>query len=233
MKCKRPMTAAELMAKLEADPEFRKRTAEKEEQRAVRRDRLQEVERPILDELRRTGITAGSIEDMTNRYAPLAPEIVRVLLDWLPRVQDDRVREAVVRALAAAREPFDGTPLVNCFLRDTSGTLRWPIANTMAEARPFGIADWLCDAVKNRSYGAARQMLVLALARLATAGSSLLVLLSVLDELPGHVAIALGEVGGVTELRVLQARVGDTHGWEKEEFLKAIRRIESRLRETP
>jgi hypothetical protein len=226
------MTAAELVAKLDADPDFQRRKAEKERKWAERRAAVDEMLRPILDDLRNAGITAESIEEMTQRYAPLPPQIVQVLLGWLPRVQDDRVKESLIRSLGAAREPFDGRLLVESFLHDTSETLRWPIANTMAEARPFGVADWLVEAVKKRSFGNARGMLVIALARLAPTETSLLVLLSVLDQLPGYVATAFGEVGGVAQLNALHSRMDNVQGWEKAEFLKAIRKIESRLRDS-
>jgi hypothetical protein len=229
MKHERPMTAAELMAKLDADPDFQKRRAEKQRRRAVKHERLRNAAQPILDELQSMGIVVASIGEMTQHFAPLPPQIVQVLLDWLPRVGEDRLKESIIRALGAAKEPFDGRPLVDVFLNDKSGTLRWPIANTMAYARPFGVTDWIVEAVKNRRFGSARQMLMLALARLAPAELALPVLLSVLDELPGHVAIALGEVGGASELGALRSRIGNVSKWEQAEFLKAICKIESRL----
>jgi hypothetical protein len=129
-------------------------------------------------------------------YAPLSPQIVQVLLKWLPRVEPDRCKGPLIGALGTAGEPFDGRPLVECFERDKyDSLLRWPIANTMALARPFGITEWLIGAVKNPLFGTARQMLVLALARLAPPETSLPILVSLLDELPGHVANALEEVG--------------------------------------
>ena len=224
-------TAADFMAELQADPQFQRQQAEKDRKLAEREAAVAAVVRPIMDDLQNAGITAESIEDMTQRYAPLAPQIVQVLLGWLPRVQDDRVKESLIRSLGAAGEPFDGKPLVECFSHDSSDTLRWPIANTMAETRPLGVADWLAEAVKNRSFGNARGMLAVTLARVSPPETSLPVLMSVLDELPGHVATAIGEVGGVAELNALQSRVGDVQGWEKAEFLKAIRKIQSRLRE--
>ena len=232
MKYKRPMTAAELMAQLEADPNFQRTRAEKEQRRAARSAELGAIKQPILDDLRRIGVEAESIEAVTERYAPLSPPIVEVLLHWLPRVADDRTKESLIRSLGAAGEPFDGRSLVEAFMHDASETLRWPIANTIAEARPFGVTDWLVEAAKNPAFGAARQMLVLALARLAPAETAAPILLSLLDELPGHVAAALAEVGREAELHALQDRVGQVDGWEKAEFLKAIRKIESRLRKS-
>ncbi len=226
----RPMTAAELMAQLAADPEFQRMRAEKDRRFAERKARLDEIERPITEDLRRAGVDADSIEEMTQQYAPLPSRIVAVLLHWLPRVAEDRVKESVIRALGAAEEPFDGRPLVDAFMADSSETLRWPIANTMAEATPFGITGWLIEAVGNRVFGSARQMLVLALARLAPGETARPILLSLLGELPGHVAAALAEIGGEAELQALQDRVDQVKGWEKIEFRKAIRKIKSRLR---
>lgn len=225
-------TAAEVLARLQANPEFQKQQAERQRKFAERRARFAAIERPIMDDLEQFGIDAESTEEMTSRYAPLSPQIVQVLLDWLPRIAEDRIKESLIRALGAAKEPFDGKPLVDCFLRDSSETLRWPIANTMSLARPYGISAWLMEAVNNRLFGSAREMLVIALARLVPAEQALPILMSVLDELPGHVAMALGEIGGPAELSVLKSRVEDIEGpkWRRAEMLKAIRRIEKRLR---
>ncbi|MGO8753387.1 MAG: hypothetical protein ACLQNE_46215 [Thermoguttaceae bacterium] len=215
-----------------ADPEFQERQAETYRKLAERQAAFAVIERPIMDELRKVGVAAASVDEMVKGYAPLSPQIVQVLLDWLPRVQEDRIKESMIRALGAAKEPFDGRPLADCFMHDTSETLRWPIANSMAIARPLEISDWLVEAVKNRLFGSARQMLVLALAKLTPRETSLPVLLSVLDELPGHVAKALAGIGGAAELSALKSRVDSVQGpkWIRNEMLKAIRKIEKRLR---
>jgi hypothetical protein len=229
---RRKKTAGELMAEMEADPDFQRRRAEKERRYAELAARFDEIERPIRDALRQIGVEGESIQEMTRRYAPLSAQIVEVLLDWLPRVKEDRVKESLVHSLGAAREPFDGRPLVEAFVSDRSDTLRWPIANTIAEARPFGITEWVIEAVQTPAFGTSRQMLVLALARLATPETAMPILLSLLDELPGHVAIALSEHGGAVELQALQDRVNGVDGWQKAEFLKAIRKIRRRLRKS-
>ena len=99
----------------------------------------------------------------------------------------------------------------------------------MAHAKPFGINEWLIKAVQDRYTGDARQMLVLALARLVPSETACPILVSVFDDLPGHVSIALAEVGGAAELYAMQSRVDDLDGWQQKETLKAIRKIRRRL----
>lgn len=228
-KRKGSMTAAGFMAKLEADPDYQRRMAEKRQRHAEHEARLDAITKPILDDLRSMGVATDSIEEMLRRCAPLPPQIVQILLGWLPRIQEDRVKESLIRALGAAKEPFDGRPLVDCFLHDKLGTLRFPIANTIVEARPFGIADWVAEVVKGGRFGDARGMLALALARLVPAEASLPVLRAALADIPGYAAMGLAEVGGAAELEALRVRVGSIRGWEKVEVRKAIRRIEERL----
>lgn len=231
VKYKHPMTAAELLARLDKDPDYQRRKAEKQQRRAIRNARLSEALHPVLVDLAGVGVEAESIHEMVKRYAPLPPHVVEVLLKWLPRVEPDRFKGPLISALGAADKPFDGRPLVHCFERDKyDSLLRWPIANTMALARPFGISEWLETAVTNPLFGNARQMLVLALARLAPRETSLPILVPLLDELPGHVASALAEVGGATELKELQARARTVDkDWEREAIADAIRTIAKRL----
>jgi hypothetical protein len=46
------------------------------------------------------------------------------------------------------------------------------------------------------------------------------------------VALVLSENGGAVELQALQDRVNGVDGWQKAEFLKAIRKIKRRLRKS-
>ena len=133
MKHDRPITAAELLAKLQADPDFQKRMAEKQRKRVVRHARLSEAARPVLDLLLGLGICVNSIEEMVQRFTPFSPQTIQTLLACLPQVQAERIKESLIGGPVAAKEPFDGSPLVDCFLQTKSDGLRWAIANTMAE----------------------------------------------------------------------------------------------------
>ena len=221
-------TAKEFIDQLNADPDYQRRMAEKERRRAKRQAAIDAAERPILADLREIGVDLTQVSDLVNFFPPLPPNVVRILLEWLPRITHDNVLEMAVRALGATEEPYDGRPLVGVFERTKSESVRWAIANTMAEARPTGISDWLREATPNRSSGMAREMLCLAVARLVLKDQAIPVLMSVLDDLPGHAARAIGEIGQQTELPRLRSKLPETSGWQRKELARAIRKIERR-----
>lgn len=192
--------------------------------------RIDEDEAPLLVELEQAGLSLGSIDEIISRGILLDPPIVDILLRSLKTLQIDNNRDMVVRALILAKEPFDGRPLIECFENDSPPhLLRWTIGNTMACARITGIADWLVPAIQNRDYGKGREMLTMAIAKHVPRAVACKVLLSVIDELPTHVAWALGRIGGSEELRVLKQRLGTSPDLPAKRFESAIRQIERRL----
>lgn len=135
--------AGELMAKLEKDPEFQKRRALRDAK--IRCLELEDARllAPVLASLAEQGIVAETLEEIVQRYAPLPKQAVEIILAALPEMPDDRAQEGFVRALGAAREPFDGRPLKSCYERTYDEGLRWAIINTIALANPHSIDDWL------------------------------------------------------------------------------------------
>jgi len=104
--CKR---TDELRAELAAKPEFQQRMAEKVRRRAERAVLFAKIEEPLLAELREQGVVVRSVDELRRpENVPLPPEVVCVLLKWLPLVAHDRIKETIIRAVGAAREPFDG-----------------------------------------------------------------------------------------------------------------------------
>lgn len=227
---KKRITAEELLNQLQRDPEFMARQAKRDRDLEQREVRSKQLVAPVLKELERLGYQVFSLEDLPRKYAPLTGEIAEVLLRWLVRIDEERVQEQIVRTLAAARASFDGSGLTRLFEQTKSGALRWAIANTLAEARPTGVGDWVSDALARQDYGEARQMLPLAVARLHAPTDANRVLRQSIDEMPGHVAMGLAESGGQEELRLLESKRETVAGWEKKEVDKAVRSIQRRLR---
>ncbi len=93
------MTAGELMAKLEADPEWvadRDRiNAEFEKEDAE----LARAEAPVVAELRAAGYAVESVWDFVEIRTPY-PEAIPILLEHLQRPYPGRIREGIARALA-------------------------------------------------------------------------------------------------------------------------------------
>lgn len=144
-KYKGPMTAAELMARLQADPEYQQRMAQKDQALQERIEANRKAFKPCLEELHRLGFAGESLEAIVKTYSPLPGPAVKVLLSFLGTLTDPRHIESVVRALGAAAAPFDGRPLARCFESTDDEALKWAIANTIALARPHSIEDWLSE----------------------------------------------------------------------------------------
>lgn len=100
------MTAAELMATLEGDEAYQRKTKEAEAVRQARAAELQHAEEPIVADLRSAGVEVESVWDLVNTSTPY-PEALPVLLRHLERGgYPDRVMESLGRALAVGPAAF-------------------------------------------------------------------------------------------------------------------------------
>jgi hypothetical protein len=102
-KKKPPMTAQELIAKLQADPEYTARQAQREIEEAEASARFKKEEKPILDDLRAVGLDTESVWGLVN-FSGAYPEAIPILLKHLVLPYSDSVREGIARSLAV-REP--------------------------------------------------------------------------------------------------------------------------------
>jgi hypothetical protein len=192
------------MARLEQDPEFVKRRAEREQAHAAGVARLREALEPVMDDLRHVGVFVEEWNDVITRYCPLSPSVVERLLSWLPRLEDPDALEVIVRALAAAPTVrFDGGELTRLFETTECESLRWAIANTLSCTQPEGVEAWVVRAVQNPAYGKGREMLAIALARLLPSTLANPVLVSLLEDLPIHAASGLALSGTPNEVTFL------------------------------
>lgn len=217
--------AAELAKQLESDPEYNARR----EAQHTRFAQLQAETAPLLVELRERGYPLESLGEIREAYAPFPEDVVAALLGWVGRMSDPVLQSQIIRELAHSRAPFDVTVLLRLFESSESDDVRWAIANTLAELRPVGAEEWIASALQNRQYGRAREMLPLALARIAPRDQANRVITEVFEQMPGHAALGLGESGGAEELDFLLAHSKHERGWVKKELVRAIRRIERRL----
>ena len=225
-------SAADFLAELNADPEYVRTRAARENAQVLREAEISLITRPLLQELTAAGYTATSLDELLTKYAPLPSAIVILLLDSLSEVADIAVQEQIVRALGASAGAFDGTSLITVFENTHSAGLQYAIANTMAQADVRDVAHWILDAVQDPARGTARQMLALAAARRNSPTLANPILLGLLDELPGHAALALAESGEGRELEALEKKYPASAGWEKQQIGRAMSAIRRRVGET-
>jgi len=221
------LTAAELVKKLERNPEFVARRAAKLEEHARKIAPALEIQKQILSELSSRQVVADSLAGLGNS-GNVPPAAVDVLLAWLSRTEDPNIRMAIVRPLAAATEPFDGTPLARIFDGTDHYTLRWTIANTIACAHPTGLSEWLESRLSDSSLGRTREMLAIAAGQMLDPSTASKLLRKAFSELPGHCTIGLGECGGQEDLGFLVSERDRYDGWVRKEIDGAIEKIRSR-----
>jgi HEAT repeat protein len=126
---------------------------------------------------------------------------VPILVDWLPRVDDPRVKEAMVRSLTGQRGARgEGTiRLIQEFGRPEyadEASLRWAIGNALATLAGPADADAIIELLRDRSSGMARQMLCDALSRTMDP-RRVDVLIDLIDDdsVGGHAILALRRIG--------------------------------------
>lgn len=112
------MTAAELMAQLDGDPEFQREKRAREIETEQRARSLREAEQPIVKDLhRRGGVDVASVWDLVNTPEPY-PDALPILLEHLERGgYPDRVMESLGRAMAVKPAAFAWGALLALYLR--------------------------------------------------------------------------------------------------------------------
>jgi len=169
----------------------------------------------------------SDIYDLVN--GPTPREAVPVLLQLLPLLDNNPIKEGVIRALGdkAARGLAAGPLLAE--LKRLGGTrplMGWAIGNALAEIVELRDFDEIRSLVRDPSLGKAREMLVLALARTKHPDAAAELRELARDEaLAGHVVMAIGELDA-RELRwFVEQQLHSDHAWVRNEAKKALRRL--------
>lgn len=160
-------TAAELMAELNADPQYIARKREEEEKRHRQTDRWREEQRPLLDDLRAIGVRVDSVWDLVNSSASY-PLAVPVLLDHLRRSYSDRIREGMARALAVPEARSGWEPLVDIFIRERDCSAhgpKWALACALGAAADDTVFSDVAALLRDKRHGQNRVPLLDVLAR--------------------------------------------------------------------
>lgn len=193
------------------------------------------VPRTFSDDLARVGVTAADPWDLVNTAKPYA-DAIPALIDWLDRVDLEiapreraRFREGLVRALTVKEARGQaGDALVNEFKRgETERGYRWVVANAIEAVADQSVLNDLIELAKDRRYGADRQMLVLALARVPDERSiDVLVELLNDDEVAGHAAKALGRLKPKNVRPAVERLLDHPKTWVRTEAKKTLAKLQ-------
>jgi hypothetical protein len=110
------ISATELMAQLQNDQEYQRKTQAAERERRARVQELRRAEQTIVSDLTRAGVEVSSVWDLVNTSEPY-PAALPVLLEHLERGgYPDRVMESLGRALAVKPAVFAWGTLRDLYL---------------------------------------------------------------------------------------------------------------------
>lgn len=159
------LTAAELLSRLEADPEWVK---ERDDRARARRERIEDNQRdaePLIEALAGVGLHVALVADLYNRGLTYQ-KAIPVLIDWLPRIDNPAVKESIVQALtvewarqAAARALVDESRRAD---NPSNTGLRWAIGNALSEVADDSVFDGVVELAEDRRWDKARQMVAVA-----------------------------------------------------------------------
>ena len=126
-------TAAELMAELEADPEWVRARDERERQRQEFDALLAQDEAPLVSDLSAAGYAVESVWDLVNTSASY-PEAWPVLIEHLQRPYHPRTLEGIARALTVPEAGEIAFPVLLRLLDSVPPphpNVKWAIANAL------------------------------------------------------------------------------------------------------
>lgn len=162
---KKKVTAGELKAMLEADPEFVERRRQREEERQKREAELTRAEAPLVTELRSAGYVVGSVWDLVNTKDTY-PDLIPILFKHLSRPYPDPIREGIARALAVPGAKEAGWELLKRMYRKAPpGQFQDALAVAIAGAADDEVLDDVIALVRDERLGPSRVIFLWALGR--------------------------------------------------------------------
>lgn len=148
-----------------------------EQRRAERRENYLRDVAPLEADLTAAGIDPTDLSRFVNRVVPGVIEpsnfdaaaAVPILLDWLPRVQNEHVKETIARQLKTPTAKTIATaPLIKQFRTVQEQSVKWAIGETLHYVADRSQYDDLVDLAADPQHGQARGMLVDMLWRVKT-----------------------------------------------------------------
>lgn len=221
-----PKNAAELMAELNADPEYVARMRQRDRQQAENVDNYRRAAEPMLRELAASGFEVQSLGDLRYSGAEY-PAAIPILVRWLPKVKNAQVKEDLVRTLSVPWAAPEAVPALILEFQRSDGLqwdgLRWAIANGLAVTADDAVFDQLVALVTDRKYGKEREMLALALGNCRDPRAvDVLITLLADEQVVGHAVMALGKLKSKAARPQIQALLKHPVDWVRAEAIKAL-----------
>lgn len=206
------------------------REQEWEQQRREAAARYQEVAGPVLADLAQAGFLVTEVGALRHQKIEYK-EAIPILLRWLARVNDVRVKEDIVRTLSVPwASPIAAPALIDEYRRaqDPTGTgLKWVIGNGLSIVADDRVFDELVELVQDRQHGRAREMVAVALGNMRNPRAvEVLVALLADDEVAGHALIALGKLKAKQARSHVERFLAHPKAWVRQEAKRTLTKID-------
>lgn len=198
--------------------------------------RLEEEDAMVVKALAQVGIHVNSVYDLVNSDRPY-PQAISVLIDMLSRVQHDRIKEGVARALAVkAARPVAAIPLIREFRSMPAETksqqnTKWAIANALSVVAGDTVFGDVSALLSDQRHGWTRSPLALALCNMhANRERIVRQLMELLGDKDKGVAnsamIALGNLRVKEARPKIEAFLRDPDSWVRQKAKQALAKID-------
>ncbi len=222
------ITAAELQAQLQKDPEYQRNIREREAEIEKEEAELRKDEKPLIKELVSFGFNISSSWELVNTSAKYE-DAIPVLVKHLSKPYHKKNKEGIVRALAVKEakgiackviiEEYHKAPKDDFHYR-------WAFGNTMAVIITEEHMDDVIEIVQDEENGESRDMFVRALGKVKSSKVEQ-VLIDLLDddEVSPHAIEALGKLKSQKAKTKINELVGHKKSLIRKEAQKALKKI--------
>ena len=184
--------------------------------------------------LRNAGVKVDSVFDLVNSRKPYA-EAIPVLIDLLPTIRDNWIKEGVVRALGVKEAA--GDVVARLMIREfekieltappAEQGLKWAIANTLSVVAQNSVLQELAALACDKRHGKSREMLVEALGKMRDPRTvDFLLKLLDDDEVAGHAIRALGMLRARAARPRIERFLDHPKPWVRKEAKRALAKLD-------
>jgi hypothetical protein len=166
---KKKETAAELMARLSADPDWVARKHVRDEERRLKERESADAETSLVGALRDAGAEIDSVWDIVNKKMPreLHERLLPILLARAERPYPASILDGIARALVTPAAKWAWPSLVRLYLRQPTGRAKDGFAVALANVTDDETLHDLISLARDPANGPSRILLLEALGRSA------------------------------------------------------------------
>jgi len=224
------ITAKELIDKLNNNPEYLARMRDIDLKQKLSAKEYDLAAKDVVNELRQMCFRISYVGQLY--HGNMCYEVaIPVLMKWLPKIDNIRVKEDIVRALTVKwAKPQAGPLLVDEYDKAMDSLLRWAIGNALSVVADDGVCDDLMRLAKDIGAGIDRQMIVVALGNMKNPAAVDVLIKCLKDEnVSGHALMALRKLKAAKARSYIEPFLSHKITWKRNEAKKATKAIDKAI----